>query len=126
VDKVRERFSIIKTEEPVQSSMFIRIDNQLRQIDFAKIMYVSGLKDYVHIYLTDELRPLITHLTMKAMEEMLPSSRFMRVHRSFIISLDKIKSVDRNSCIYIGNEVIRVTDAYKENFETYLNNKIPR
>lgn len=126
VEKVRERLEAVKPGEPERKSMFIRIDSQLRQIDFTRILYVSGLKDYVHIYLTDEARPIITHLTMKAVEDMLPASTFMRVHRSYIIALDKIKSVDRNNCIYIGDEVIHVTDAYKEVFDAYLNSKIPK
>ena len=76
-------------------------------------------------YLEGERRPLITHLTMKSVEEMLPSSQFMRVHRSFIVALSKIRSVDRNDCIYIGDEVIRVTDAYREPFQQYLQSKFP-
>ncbi len=61
---------------------------------------------------------------MKAMEEILPPHSFMRVHRSYIVALDKIKSVDRNNCIYIGSEVIHVTEGYREGFNTYLNRKI--
>jgi DNA-binding LytR/AlgR family response regulator len=68
-----------------------------------------------------ERKPLITHLTMKSVEEMLPSSRFMRVNRSYIVSLNKIRSIDRNDCIYIGDEIIHVTDAYREKFNQYLN-----
>lgn len=109
-----------------QNSIYIRTDNHLRQIDLSQIVCVKGLKDYVHIYLENEKRALITHLTMKAMEEMLPSTRFMRVHRSYIVALDKIKSVDRNNCIYLSNEVIHVTDTYKEAFIAYLETKIPR
>ena len=111
---------------PRQTSMFIRVDNMLRQVDFDKILYVSGLKDYVNIYLEGERRPVITHLTMKSVEEMLPTDRFMRVHRSYIIALDKIRAVDRNNCIYIGEEVIRVTDAYRDAFATFLDRKMPR
>lgn len=111
---------------PRQTSMFIRVDNMLRQVDFDKILYVSGLKDYVNIYLEGERRPVITHLTMKSVEEMLPTDRFMRVHRSYIIALDKIRAVDRNNCVYIGEEVIRVTDAYREAFTTFLDRKMPR
>ena len=88
--------------------------------EISRILYVTGLKDYVMIYLEGEARPLITHVTMKAMEEMLPSGRFMRVHRSYIVALDKIRSVDRNNCVYIGKEIIHVTDAYKEAFNAYL------
>lgn len=92
----------------------------MRQVEISRILYVTGLKDYVMIYLEGEARPLITHVTMKAMEEMLSTGRFMRVHRSYIVALDKIRSVDRNNCVYIGKEIIHVTDAYKEAFNTYL------
>lgn len=109
-----------------QNSMFIRVDNMLRQIDFDKIVYISGLKDYVSIYLEGERRPVITHLTMKSVEEILPADNFMRVHRSYIIALNKIRAIDRNNCVYIGDEVIRVTDAYREAFLTYVGGKIPK
>lgn len=108
------------------TSMFIRVDNMLRQVDFDKILYVSGLKDYVNIYLEGERRPVVTHLTMKSVEEMLPTDRFMRVHRSYIIALGKIRAIDRNNCVYIGDEVIRVTDAYREAFAAFLDRNMPR
>ena len=60
---------------------------------------------------------------MKSVEEMLPTQQFMRVHRSYIVALDKIRSVDRNDCIYIGDEIIRVTDAFREKFLNYLQSK---
>ncbi|MBQ7421920.1 MAG: response regulator transcription factor [Prevotella sp.] len=104
---------------------FLRIDGELRRIDFARIAYVEGMKDYVMFHLEGEKRPLITHLTMKVAEELLPAGRFMRVHRSFIVALDKIRKVDRNLCIYIGEEIIHVTDAYRESFETFLNQRLP-
>jgi len=103
-----------------RGSLFVRVDSQLRQVEISRILYVTGLKDYVMIYLEGEARPLITHVTMKAMEEMLSTGRFMRVHRSYIVALDKIRSVDRNNCVYIGKEIIHVTDAYKEAFNAYL------
>ena len=75
-------------------------------------------------YLDGERKPLITHLTMKSVEEMLPPSRFMRVHRSYIVALDKIRSVDRNDCIYIGDEIIHVTDAFRDTFNQYLQSRL--
>lgn len=76
-------------------------------------------------YLEGERKPLVTHLTMKAVEDMLPPSQFMRVHRSYIVALSKIRSVDRNDCIYIGDEIIHVTEAFKEAFDQYLQSKFP-
>ena len=136
VDKARQWFAIsslspehrllsIESNTSTPETIFLRVDGEYRQITLSQILYVSGMKDYVMFYLEGERRPLITHLTMKSVEEMLPSSQFMRVHRSFIVALSKIRSVDRNDCIYIGDEVIRVTDAYREPFQQYLQSKFP-
>ena len=136
VDKARQWFAIsslssehhllsIESNTSTPETIFLRVDGEYRQISLSQILYVSGMKDYVMFYFEGERRPLITHLTMKSVEEMLPSSQFMRVHRSFIVALSKIRSVDRNDCIYIGDEVIRVTDAYREPFQQYLQSKFP-
>ena len=94
-------------------SLFIRVDGELRQLQTDDILYVQGMKDYVMFYL----------LSMKAVEDMLPAERFMRVHRSYIVALDKIRSIDRNDCIYIGQEIIHVTEAYREAFQKYITEK---
>jgi len=101
------------------TSLFLRVDGELRQVAIDDILYVSGMKDYVVFYLEGN-RKMVTHLTMKAVEDMLPTNAFLRVHRSYIVALRKIRSIDRNNCIYIGKEVIRVTDAYKEAFKLFL------
>ena len=125
-EKAKHWFEMLSSQKQDQrESIYLRIDGELKRVDIANIIYVCGMKDYVMFYLKDEKRPLITHLTMKTVEEMLPSNDFMRVHRSYIISLNKIRSVDRNNCIYIGDEVIHVTDAYKELFDLYLKKNLP-
>ena len=108
------------------TSTFLRVDGELKRVDFSQILYVEGMKDYVMFYLDGERRPLITHLTMKAVEQMLPTDRFMRVNRSYIVALGKIRTIDRNLCLYIGDEIIRVTDMYKDAFNQYLNRQLPR
>ena len=106
------------------TTLFLKVDGEYRQIAISQIIYVSGMKDYVMFYLEGERRPLVTYLRMKAVEEMLPPQQFMRVHRSFIVALDKIRKVDRNDCIYIGDEIIHVTEAYLEKFQNYLKRMI--
>ena len=101
------------------------MDGEYRQVALDKILYVCGMKDYVMFYVEGERKPLITHLTMKSVEEMLPTNQFLRVHRSYIVALDKIRSVDRNDCIYIGDEIIRVTDAFKDTFNQFLQSRFP-
>lgn len=114
----------------VNSTLFLKVDSEYHQINIADIIYVAGMKDYVMFYLDGEKRPLVTHLTMKSVEEMLPQQQFMRVHRSYIVALDKIRKVDRNDCIYIGNEdaseIIHVTEAFLPAFQQYLNSKFPK
>ena len=107
------------------TTLYLKVDGEYRQIAISDIIYVSGMKDYVMFYLESERRPLVTHLTMKSVEDMLPSQQFMRVHRSFIVCLDKIRKVDRNDCIYIGEEIIHVTEAFLPAFQQYLNSKFP-
>ena len=108
-----------------RNSIFLRVDGQIRQVPLDKILYVSGMKDYVMFYIEGEKRALVTHQTMKSVEEMLPTDMFMRVHRSYIIALDKIRTIDRNNCIYIGNEVIHVSEGYVDNFNKYVRMNIP-
>ena len=107
------------------SSIFLKVDGELRQIDFSRIIYIEGMKDYLKFNIEGEKSPLITHLTLSAAEEMLPASQFMRINRSYIISLKHIRSIDRNDCVYIGDQIIRVTDAYRETFMSYINRHLP-
>lgn len=113
--------TVIAAPQPKeQKEIFLRVDGELKRVELDDIMYVCGMKDYVMFYMVDSNRPLITHLTMKATEDMLPQDRFMRVSRSYIVALNKIRSIDRNMCLYVGSEPIRVTDSYKEVFEKYI------
>lgn len=108
------------TAEQKRNTLFLRIDGELKQIDINRILYVSGLKNYVMFYMENEQRPLVTHLTMKTVEDILPVNDFMRVHRSYIVALHKISSVDRNNTIHIGKEYIHVSDSYLDSFNKYI------
>lgn len=103
-----------------RKSAFIKVEGEYRNIDFDDILYVSGLKDYVMIHLESEKDPLVTHLTMKAVEEMLPADRFMRVHRSHIVALEKICAVDAYGNILLGKVTIPVSDTYRKDIDRYV------
>ncbi len=129
VEKAKQWFGKEKEPETAATalpSIFIRVDGELCNIPVERITYVSGMKDYVMFYLDGERKPLVTHLTMKAVEEMLPSQLFMRVHRSYIIAVDKIRKVDRNDCIYIGDEIIHIPDGYLAAFKTFIQTRMPK
>lgn len=74
-------------------------------------------------YLDEEPKPLITHLTMKTVEQMLPIDKFLRIHRSYIVAIDKINKIDRNDCVYIGKEIIHVPDGYLQSFRKFLDSR---
>jgi DNA-binding LytR/AlgR family response regulator len=99
--------------------LFLKIEYQLVRIALKDILYMEGLKDYVKIYLQNTEKPLLSLTSLKALEEKLPAKRFMRVHRSFIVSLDKINSITRNA-LQIGKINITVGDQYKEAFGQFL------
>ncbi len=99
--------------------LFIKSDYKIRRINFSEINYIEGLRDYVKIFLTEEKKPVLSLSTLKALEARLPEDRFMRVHRSFIVSLEKVKVIDRNRIVF-GEVRIPVTDQYKENFQKFL------
>lgn len=100
-------------------SIFIKTEYKLVQIELRKILYIEGLKDYVKIFVEDEPHPVLSLVSMKTMEEMLPTSRFIRVHRSFIVQPEKIKVIERNRIVF-GKEYIPISDNYKQKFMEFL------
>ena len=120
VEKAEQWFSHQKETLSTPKTMFLRVDGELRQVNFDNILYVEGMKDYVRFHIEGERLPLTTHMTMKAVEDALPTDAFMRINRSYVVRLDKIRTVDRNLCVYVSDEIIRVTDAYRDAFERYV------
>ena len=106
---------IENVSELKNSAIFVNADYSLIKIRTDEITYVEGLKDYVKINLNSSTKPIVTRMTMKAIEEKLPTSEFFRVHKSFIVSLDKIESI-RSLKIKIGNAQIPVSESYSEEF----------
>jgi two-component system response regulator LytT len=111
--------------EPVASErveddyLFVKVEYQLVRIALNDILYMESLKDYVKIFLKNTEKAILTLSSLKALEEKLPTKRFMRVHRSYIVSLDKINSITRNA-LQIGKINITVGDQYKEEFGKFL------
>ena len=103
-----------------KTSTFFKVDGALRKVEFDDILFVEGMKDYVMVFLASQKQPLVTHVTMKGMEEMLPAGQFMRIHRSFIVALDKVASVSGTGDVKVGDRLLHVSDAYREAFDAYL------
>lgn len=91
----------------------------LVKLSFSDILYINGLCDYVRIFTTNS-RPIIAHMTMKAIFERLPEGRFMRLHRSYIVAIDKITSV-RNKHILINKTNLPIGISYLNDIKNSLN-----
>lgn len=100
--------------------IYVKSDYKLIQIPLDNILYIEGLKDYVRIHLEGEQKSVLSLLSMKSMEEGLPSDRFIRVHRSFIVQKNKIKVIDRGRIVF-GKEYIPVSESYKQELLSYIN-----
>lgn len=99
---------------PSPGYMFVNVDYSMLKIVLADILWIEGLKDYIKIYLKSAPnKPVIPRMSMKAMEEELPASQFIRVHKSFIVSREHITAVRKNS-LFIGTMEIPVGDNYRD------------
>lgn len=108
--------AVISPTTPQQQQLdfiFVKTEYKIQKINLSDILYLEGLKDYVSIYTTTER--ILTLQTMKKMEEMLPSNRFVRVHKSYIVSLEKIETIGRQR-IFIGKNTIPVGDSFQKDF----------
>ena len=106
----------------IPQSIFVKSEYKLIQIDLDKILYIEGLKDYVKIYIENEPHPVLSLMSLKSLEEQLPGQKFVRVHRSFIVHMDKIKVIERNRIVF-GKTYIPISDSYKEQLIEQLNRR---
>lgn len=117
-NKALEWFKLVDTNEA--SSIFVKSGYRMEKIELADILYIENQKDYVKFHVEGVSEPISSLMSMQSLDEKLPSKQFMRVHRSFIVNLNKIKTIERN-CIVFGKEYIPVSDSYKEKFMEFLN-----
>lgn len=130
VDKVYNRIKLKNNSElveehitianPIEHYIFVKTGNKLQKVFFRDIIFVEGQGDYLRINTPSER--IMTLQKFSKLEELLPESNFIRVHKSFMIALDKIESISRNR-IKIGEELIPIGDSYKKKFYDKLENK---
>jgi DNA-binding LytR/AlgR family response regulator len=122
VNKAHELFTLKHNPtSPAESLeyLFVNADYSLVKINVRDVLYIEGLKDYIKIFLGNTPRPIITRMSMKSMEEKLPPEKFIRVHKSYIVSVEKIVSI-RKGKISIGSVHIPVSEHYKENLSRFI------
>lgn len=125
-DKALQWFELKSAEQPERAregeSIFVKSDYKLLKIELHQICYIEGLKDYVKIYLENSPHPVVSLINMKSLEETLPAASFIRVHRSYIVNLDKVSIVERNRIVF-GKTYIPVSDSYRDKFLEFINRK---
>jgi DNA-binding LytR/AlgR family response regulator len=104
---------------PEQDHIYLKVEYQLVRVALADIVYVEGLKDYVKVHLASQTRPLLSLTSLRSMEEKLPSGKFMRIHRSYIVGLGHIQAVGRGT-VQIAGETLPVSDGYREAFDQFF------
>jgi DNA-binding LytR/AlgR family response regulator len=113
------------TEHPLVKSnknfLFIKSEYRIIRIEFNDITYIEGINEYVKIHLVTG-KPIMTLMRMKKFEQQLPEDIFMRVHKSYIVNLTKVKTIERNIIIYDGGVVIPIGLQYKNQFQKYIDN----
>lgn len=125
VNKTKERYFTVRPETPTiqtnEQFLFIKSEYKIVRIDFNNINYIEGMRDYIRIHL-DNQKPIMTLMGIKKLLEHLPSEKFMQVHRSFIVNLTKITTIERNRIIFDPKVYIPVSEQYNDAFQNYLDN----
>ncbi len=103
-------------------TIFVKTEYRIVKVTIADIRYVEGMSEYLKIYIEGESKPIITLLSMKKITEHLPET-FMRIHRSYIVNLNKIQEVNKNRVIMDADTYLPIGDNYKEAFQRYLDAK---
>lgn len=121
--KAKEWFELVYNQEKTTAKnidfLFVKSEYKQIKINLKDVLYFEGLKDYIKIWLKNNPKPILTLMSLKALEEELPADKFMRVHRSFIVSLDSIEAIERSQ-ILINNQRITVSDQYKPKFLDFI------
>ena len=118
VEKMKSRVLPVATVIPTQDYIFVKSEHRLLKIMLNEILYMEGLRDYVAIHLVGK-KKILTLQSMKSFEESLPAHRFMRIHKSYLISMDKIEFIER-SRVYIAGNPLPVGDGYRDNFNQVI------
>ena len=118
-ERIKPKFPENAQIESNEKFLFIKSEYKILRINLSNIKYVEGMREYLRIHLQGE-KPVMALMSMKKMEEFLPKNTFMRVHRSFIVNLQKITTIERNRIIFDKDVYIPVSEQYKEKFQKYL------
>jgi len=121
-NKAKEYFELLDKQPDKLTAnsnyLFLKSEYKIIRIEIDKILYIEGMSEYVRIHL-ENAKPVMSLIRMKSIEQRIPTAQFMRVHRSFIVNLAKITTIERN-CIIFDKTYIPVSDTYKDAFQSYI------
>lgn len=127
-NKAQKWFELVKGNQPKpeiiskeKEFIFVKSEYKQLRIKLEDVLYFEGLKDYIKIWLKNENKPILTLMSLKSLEQELPETQFMRVHRSFIVSLKNIDIIERSQ-IVINKQRITVSEQYKLKFLKFVSN----
>ncbi|MFH1120256.1 MAG: LytTR family DNA-binding domain-containing protein [Bacteroidota bacterium] len=128
VNRAREWFGLVSlNHKPANSGRdFIFVKSEYKQVKIMleEVVYIEGLKDYVKIWLEGNPKPKMSLISLKTLEKELHPAKFMRIHRSYIVALDKIQSVERSQVIISDKVRINIAEQYREKFNHFMNGKL--
>lgn len=127
-NKVYEMYSLRKgvqaqhaaEETASHDCLFVKSDYRVLRVPIDSIKYIESMSEYVRIYVEGKAKPIVSLLSMKKIEESLPESSFMRVHRSYLVNLNKVKEVSKMRILYDGGVYVPIGEMYKDNFFEYI------
>ena len=111
--------NVLSSIEANSQFLFLKSEYKIRRINFNDILYIEGLKDYIKVFISGDDKPVLSLNSIKSLEQKLPEDKFMRVHRSFIVNLDRIDTIERSRIVF-GKIYVPVSDQYKDKFQEYL------
>ncbi|MDR0940027.1 MAG: LytTR family DNA-binding domain-containing protein [Mediterranea sp.] len=118
-NKAVQWFELVQKKPEERESIFVKSDYKLVQVELRKITYIQGLKDYIKIYTEDNSKPILSLMGLKSIENLLPPSHFIRVHRSYIVQKDKIRVIDHGRIVF-GKSHVPISDSYKRIVQNFV------
>lgn len=120
IDKVKTQYQLMQQSNSTKDFIFVKTEYRVEKVNLADILYIEGMKDYLR--LVTQLGNIMTLQRFKTYEDYLPAQQFVRVHKSYIVALDKIESIERNR-IKIGEKRIPISETYKDAFNQLLDGR---
>lgn len=106
-----------------EESVFVKSEYKLVRIRKEDILYIEGLKDYIKIYTDSHPKPILSLTAMHVIEQSLPASHFLRIHRSFIVNMEKVSLLERGQIVF-GDKVLPISESNKEKVQEYINKRM--